>query len=176
IGKDRQFRAKGLGPFFENWVKRIDPTTAASMMQDFLPSTLNYPTTALDGDMVHAFGHAFMKACNISPRKEIADTYEQAKLFGKIPLWKRRVNKGEEWVREEKEFNFFGKKIKYKGLPKKHIKHGSGQLTTFETFEKGAGVTLKAKWIETYGPTLGWVMLLIMFMMIKAAFDKNKKK
>jgi len=174
IGKDTKFRPAGLGAAFESWVKRKEPTTAVSMMQDFFPSTLDYPSTSLNSDMIYAFGHAFMKACNISPKEPIAKEYVQAttKILGKevnLP-WKKRINKGE--VHWEKEEHHFGP-IKYYKWAKHYTEKNK---TTFETFEKGARVTPGAKIIETIGPAITWAMLLILFMMIKEAFEKNKKK
>jgi len=164
MGKDRMYRIKGWGGFAENFVRRMDPTTAASLMQDFFPTTLDHPTTSLDSDQTHAFLNIFLRACNVPHGPEIAERYEDVKFLGKT-MWKKRINKGEKWE-DTKLLGF---------IPwKKKVFEGHG--STIEQALKATGLTLGAKWKEVFGPALTWAALLIIFMMIKMALDKNKKK
>ncbi len=165
MGEDRIYRIRGLGDAVENFVRRMDPTTAASAMQDFFGTSLAHPTLALNSDQLYAFGEIFLRACNVPLDKPIAETYVPVKFLGK-ELWKKRVNQGEEW-----------EKTKVLGfIPWRKKVYTKGHDATIHDFEKAIGLTTGAKWLETYGPAAVIAIVAILLLMLKMAMDKNKKK
>ena len=173
LGKDREFRMKGVGPVYDWWWRRMFPTSQANIMQDFFRNNYNRPTTALDSDQLYAMGHVVLNELNVSANEEIPHHYEDVRLFG-VKFGEKRINEGEKLVPYK--IKILGKEITIPGLKRKIIEHSDFHKHTIEDYEKAIGLTGKARWIENYIPIAIIIAFLVAAGLMKLAADKNKKK
>jgi hypothetical protein len=173
LGKDRQFRMKGVGPVFDWWWRQMYPTSQVNINQDFFRNLSNRPTTALDSDQMLEMFHVIGNSVNISANEEIPDHYEDVKVFGK-KVGSRRVNKGEKIV--PRTIKIGGKEIAIPFMYKKTIEHGKGHPWTIEDAEIAEGLVGWPRWKESILPISIIMGLLVVLAMMKMALDKNKKK
>ena len=156
LGQDRIYRIGGVGTLVSDFLRRKhDGQWGASYMQDKFPSSLEYPSTALDSPGLHALLSPIAKAVKMQRKEKEVVGYEPTKIMGiTIP----GLQGSPIYAKDEKTGEI---------IPHKHY---------LEQVVNALGIDPKQRIIEAI-PIMGpAVLFAIILLMAILAYNKDNKK